>query len=67
MVTFCTRAYTNGSIVRLHRLVSEGFDNVTTDMIKKFFRTCREYEKAYREGLSRKDVERRVNTVTQAC
>ena len=29
-------------------------------MIKKFLGTCREYEKAYREGLSGKDVESRV-------
>ena len=57
-----TRAYANGSIVRLRRLVPEGLDSVTTDMIKKFFRTCREYEKAYREGLSGKDVESRVKT-----
>ena len=35
-----TRAYANGSIVRLRWLVPEGLDNVTTDMIKKFFRTC---------------------------
>ena len=53
------RAYVNGSIVRLHRLVPEGLDNVTTDMIK---RICREYEKAYWQGLSGKDVESRVNT-----
>ena len=32
-----TRAYANGSIVRLRRLVPEGLDSVTTDMIKKFF------------------------------
>ena len=31
-----TRAYANGSIVRLRRLVPEGLDSVTTDLIKKF-------------------------------
>ena len=45
-----TRAYANGSIVRLRKLVPEGLDSVTTDMIKKFFRTCREYGKAYLTG-----------------
>ncbi len=30
-----TRAYANGSIVRLRKLVPEGLDSCTTDMIKK--------------------------------
>ena len=33
---------------------------VTTEMIKKFFRTCRDYERAYREGLQGKAVEKKV-------
>ncbi len=40
-----TRAYANGSIVCLRKLVPEGLDSCTTDMIKIFFRTCRDYEK----------------------
>ena len=52
-----TRAYANGSIVRLRKLVPDGLNNVTTDQIKKFFRLCRDYERAYREGHTGKDVE----------
>ena len=42
-----TRAYADGTITRLRRIVPEGLVSVTTDQIKKFFRTCRDYEKAY--------------------
>ena len=52
-----TRAYANGSIVRLRKLVPDGLNNVTTDQIKKFFRLCRDYERAYREGHTGKFVE----------
>ena len=31
-----TRAYANGSIIRLRQLVPEGLNSVKTDMIKKF-------------------------------
>ncbi len=55
-----TRAYANGSIVRLRKLVPEGLDSCTMDMIKNFFRTCRDYERAYREGLTGRDAESRV-------
>lgn len=55
-----TRAYANGSIIRLRQLVPEGLNSVTTDMIQKFFRTCRDYERAYREGLQGKAVEEKV-------
>ena len=55
-----TRAYANGSIIRLRQLVPEGLNSVTTERIKKFFRTCRDYERAYREGLQRKAVEEKV-------
>ena len=44
-----TRAYANGSIVRLRKLVPEGLDNVTKEQIKILFRLCREYERIYRE------------------
>ena len=55
-----TRAYANGSIVRLRKLVPEGLDNVTVELIKKFFRLCRDYECAYREGHTGKAVEQRI-------
>ena len=55
-----TRAYANGSIIRLRQLVPKGLNSVTTEMIKKFFRTCRDYECAYREGLQGKAVEEKV-------
>ena len=55
-----TRAYANGSIVRLRKLVPEGLDSVTTEQIKKFFRLCRDYERVYREGLTGKAVEERI-------
>ena len=55
-----TRAYANGSIVRLRKLVPEGLDSASTEMIKKFFRLCRDYENAYREGLTGKAVETRI-------
>ena len=55
-----TRAYANGSIVRLRQLVPEGLDNVSTELIQKFFRLCRDYENAYREGHTGKAVEARI-------
>ena len=35
-------------------------ETCTSDMISKYFRTCRDYEQAYREGCLGKDVEVRV-------
>ena len=55
-----TRAYPNGSTVRLREIVPKGLDSVSTEMIQKFFRTCKDYEHAYREGLIGKAVEDRV-------
>ena len=55
-----TRAYADGTITRLRKIVPEGFDSVTKEQIYKFFRTCRDYEKAYREGASGREVEERV-------
>lgn len=55
-----TQAYASGSIVRLRKLVPEGLDSVSTEMMKKFFRLCRDYEQAYREGLTGKEVETRI-------
>ncbi len=45
-----SRAYCNGSITRLRRIVPEALETVTLDMMNKFFVTCRDYERAYREG-----------------
>ena len=48
-----TRAYADGSITRLRKIVPEGLDSVTV----KFFKTCRDYEQAYREGGKGREVE----------
>ena len=45
-----TRAYCNGSIVRLRKIVPEALETVSIELMNKFFATCRLYEKAYREG-----------------
>ena len=55
-----TRAYADGTITRLRKVVPEGLDSVTIDQMKKFFKTCRDYERAYREGGSGREVEERV-------
>lgn len=55
-----TRTYANGTITRLRKIVPEGLDSVTLDQMKKYVRTCREYENAYREGGTGKEVEERV-------
>ena len=55
-----TRAYANGSIVRLRKLVPEGLDSLTTEQIKKFFRLCRDYQCVHIEGLTGKGVEERI-------
>ena len=55
-----TRPYANGTIIRLRKIVPEGLEKCTSDMIRKFFRTCRDYEHAYREGSIGKYVEVRV-------
>ena len=48
------------TITRLIKIVPEGLDSVTVEQIEKFFRTCRDYEKAYREGGTGREVEERV-------
>ena len=55
-----TRAYADGTITRLRRIVPEGLDTVTVEQIKKFFKTCRDYEAAYREGGTGREIEERV-------
>ena len=55
-----TRAYADGTITRLRKIVPEGLDSVTLLQIQKYFRTCRDYEKAYREGSTGREVEEQV-------
>ena len=55
-----TRAYIDGTITRLRKVVPEGLDSVTLELMKKFFRTCRDYERTYRGGGSGREVEERV-------
>ena len=55
-----TRAYANGTITRLRRIVPEGLDSVTIEQKKKFFKTCQDYENAYREGVTGREVEEHV-------
>ena len=45
-----TRAYADGTITKLRKIVPEGLDSVTVEQIKKYFRTCTDYEKAVLEG-----------------
>ena len=52
-----TRAFADGTITRLQRIVPEGLDSVTAQQIKKFFKTC---QNAYREGGTGREVEERV-------
>ena len=54
-----TRSYCNGSIARL-RLVPTALDMCNIELIRKFFRTCRDYEKAYRNGCTCRDVDETV-------
>ncbi len=52
-----TRQHANGSIIRLRRIVREGLESVTLDLIQKYYATCRDYERAYREGHVTKEIE----------
>ena len=55
-----TMAYPNGTITHLRKIVPEGLNSVTLEQIKKFCRTCRDYERIYREGGAGREVEERV-------
>ena len=55
-----TRAYADGTITRLRRIVPEGLDSVSLLQIQRFCRTCRDYESAYRDGGTGREVEERV-------
>ena len=45
------RAYTNFTLVKLRQIINPGLDSVTVDLIRKYFRKARDYEKAYTEGF----------------
>lgn len=45
-----TRSHSNGTIVRLRKIVPESLLLVTKDTIGRFFAKCREYEAAYTDG-----------------
>ena len=55
-----TRAYADGTITRLRKIVPEGLDSVTLEQMRKFFRTCRDYERAYQDGGTGREVEEQV-------
>ena len=54
--------YTNGTIVRLRKLVPESLNSVDASLIKKFFLTVYDYEKGYREGHCAFDIDCVVKT-----
>ena len=55
-----TRAYADGTIIRLRTIVPEGLDSVRVEQIKMFFRTCQDYKRVYRVGGTGREVEQRV-------
>lgn len=55
-----SRAHANGTITKLRKIVPESLDTCHTDLISKFFVTCRDYLKAYRDGCTCRDVDSRV-------
>ena len=50
------RQYVNGTTICLREHVPKSLEAVSVD-VNKFFRTCRDYEMAYRSGCTGKDVE----------
>ena len=55
-----TRAYADGTITKLRKIVPDGLNSVTLEQMKKFCATCRQYERAYLEGGTGREVEERV-------
>ena len=47
----CYRAYTNFTLVKLCQIINPALDSVLVDLIRKFLRKVRDYEKAHTEGL----------------
>ena len=53
-----SRAHSDYSFAGLERTIIPALESVRLDTIRKYFRKCREYMQAYREGKSgRSDVE----------
>ena len=52
-----SRAHVNGSIVRLREAVPNALETVMKEMMGKFYKMCRDYERAYRDGHTGRDVE----------
>jgi hypothetical protein len=57
-----TRAYCNGSIVRLRKIVPESLEGIPKDTIARFFVKSQDYEDAYRDGHSCSTVDAVVKT-----
>ena len=55
-----TRAYANGKINTLRKIVPEGLESCSKELIYKFFRKCRDYEQAYRNGSDGSEVDKVV-------
>ena len=54
-------AHTNFTLVKLRELLNPALDSVTVELMRKFFRKAREYERAYLEGKKAgKEVESAV-------
>ena len=45
-----TRFFAYGKINTLRKIVLEGLESCSKELINKFFRKCRDYEHAYRNG-----------------
>ena len=45
-----SRAHTNFTFIRLRTIIDPSLDSVSVDLIRKYFRRVREYERAYLEG-----------------
>lgn len=57
-----TRAHSNGSIVRLRKIVPESLAGIHRDTIGRFFAKSDDYERAYRDGHSCATVDSMVKT-----
>lgn len=55
-----TREHCNGSITRLRKIIPESLDNISLDMIARFFAKTNDYETAYREGHTCHTVDKEV-------
>ena len=57
-----THAYAGGRITKLRKIeiVPEGLSMCSTVTIQKYFATCRDYEQAYRNESTGKDVDKQV-------